>query len=249
MRRPDPIYTNTFRRHWVWWLLLLVAVIIAGVLAWRYFAPVDLTRGEYPVNGTLVSQEDGTIDFPSLKKAGARFAYIHAAQGASYQDDRVGENLASAQGAQLAVGVEHALSFDTTPAAQMANLTKAVAGNWGNLPVAVTLSLYGTYESTPPDKARVAALLNSMQSLLQKNGRSMIVRTTTELADRYALTGHYALWYSDAQTAAKTVLFVQRGKFPHNTALPLVTFNGDRTRWQQQFHVTLMALALAGARP
>ncbi|ERL64214.1 GH25 family lysozyme [Schleiferilactobacillus shenzhenensis] len=250
MRRPAPIYANTFRRHWPWWLLLLGAVIAgAAFLLWRQFAPVNLTKGQYPVNGTLVSQTDGTVDFQALHQDGARFVYVHAAQGASYQDDRVGENLASAQGARLAVGIEHTLSFDTTPAAQIANLTKAVNGSWGDLPIAVSLSLYGDYETTPPSQATVTALLKAIAAGLQKNGRSMIVRTTSDLAQRYARAGHFSLWLSDAESAKASVLFLQRGAFPHNSALPLVTFNGDRTRWQQEFHVTLTASAQAGGQP
>ncbi|MCI2171642.1 GH25 family lysozyme [Schleiferilactobacillus perolens] len=240
MRRPAPIYANSFRRHWGWWLLVIGGVLLAGWLLWRHLAPVSLTTGEYPVNGTFVSQTDGSVDFPTIKETGAKFVYVHAAQGASYQDDRVTENMASAQGAGLAVGVEHALSFDTTPEAQLANLQKAVGNQWGTLPVVVSLSLYGDYESTPPNQTRVLTVLTAMKTGLQKNGRSMIVRTSSTLANKYGLKQHFNLWITDQQETQNRVLFFRRGNFPHNTALPLITFNGNSHDWRQQFGTTLV---------
>ena len=64
-------------------------------------------RAEYPMQGALVGERDGAVDFTALGATGADFVYLEASQGAQGRDARFAGNLAELEGGSLARGAVH----------------------------------------------------------------------------------------------------------------------------------------------
>lgn len=92
MKRKDiqPIYAETYRRRKrtrkvVFGIFLLILVLGSIGYAWRWHQKQILEK--YPIRGVSINQNNGYIDFESLKNRGVRFVYIKATQGAAFTDD------------------------------------------------------------------------------------------------------------------------------------------------------------------
>jgi len=105
----QPIYDNTYqrqRRHFWWGVgLFLICVIVGGLGWWQWQAYQRRQLSNYPIQGVVINQDSGYLDFQQLAKH-EKFAYLQATSGATYTDDAYGDNFSRSQGADIAVGVE-----------------------------------------------------------------------------------------------------------------------------------------------
>ncbi|MFD1429477.1 GH25 family lysozyme [Lacticaseibacillus mingshuiensis] len=178
-KQVKPIYADTYQRHHRRLVLagstaLVVAALLVLVVVVMHLQKPPALR-ENPVQGVVLSQDDATQDFSALKKAGLRFAYLKTTEGASYFDDRFAANYDQSRGGQLAIGVYHQFSFDSTPAAQAQHFIAKVGHDIGTLPIGIALSYYGDYAEKPPAAATFQRDLTTFINLLQAHYNRVVI--------------------------------------------------------------------------
>jgi lysozyme len=78
------------------------------------------TPDDHPIKGIDVAKYQGSVDWASVRDAGASFAYVKATEGGDRIDDRFAENWAGAKAAGLPRGAYHFYYFCRTGAEQAA---------------------------------------------------------------------------------------------------------------------------------
>lgn len=75
--------------------------------------------GEASIQGVIVRESDGSIDFNRIREAGFRIVYLRATSGTNYVDCRLQNNEQAAISAGLEVGYYHVLTARTVSEAQI----------------------------------------------------------------------------------------------------------------------------------
>jgi len=88
--------------------------------------------------GVDVSQYQSTVDWPRVKAAGVRFAYLRASMGADGRDTEFERNRRGCHENGIAWGAYHYLRGWQVMAGQAENLIAAVGNDWGDLPPALS---------------------------------------------------------------------------------------------------------------
>ncbi|MFD1431491.1 GH25 family lysozyme [Lacticaseibacillus yichunensis] len=178
-KQVKPIYADTYQRHHRRLVLAGIAAVVLAAALVLVVVFVHLQKPpalrDNPVQGVVLSQDDATQDFSALKKAGLRFAYLKTTEGASYFDDRFSANYDQSRGGQLAIGVYHQFSFDSTPAAQAQHFIAKVGSDIGTLPIGIALSYHGDYAEDPPAAASFQRDLTTFINLLQAHYNRAVV--------------------------------------------------------------------------
>lgn len=174
--------------RWGRWLiaLLVLGAMIAG--GWAYWRFIHWTppRSDYPVQGAIIGEADGWVDFRTIEAIGADFAYLHASEGADGRDPSFARNFDSAQEAGLRFGAIH--SFDPCAPAeqQAANFVTVVPRDADLLPAAVSLDADA---SECPDRVSDAAVESELMTLLNQieshTGQPAILRLSRQFAERH----------------------------------------------------------------
>lgn len=154
--------------------------------------------GRYPVRGVDVSHYQGEIDWPAIAGQGIDFAFVKATEGSSWRDPFFAANLDGAKAAGLRTGAYHFFSFDSAPETQAENFIAAVPET--DLPPAVDLEFYGSYDRAPPDAETVRENLAALLAVLTKHyGQRPIVYTTMRCYRLYlrGWDGEFDLWIRD----------------------------------------------------
>src|SRR5262245_14980189 len=120
---------------WVWIAGVVGAVLLTAAAAMAIGAWNPLTRNY--TQGVDVSAHQGRIDWDSLARAGVRFAYIKASEGASFVDPRFSANWRDAARAGVRRGAYHRFTLCRSPAAQAANFMRIVPRAGDAMPPAV----------------------------------------------------------------------------------------------------------------
>jgi lysozyme len=98
----------------------LLLVLCAGG---AHRARIEPAAGDGP-RGIDVSHHQGRVDWPSVARAGFRFAYLKATEGRDLVDRRFRENWRGAEAAGLARGAYHFFTFCSPGGAQAANFLR-----------------------------------------------------------------------------------------------------------------------------
>ncbi|MDH5104685.1 GH25 family lysozyme [Lentilactobacillus diolivorans] len=249
MKRKDiqPIYAETYRRRKrtrkvVFGIFLLILVLGSIGYAWRWHQKQVLEK--YPIRGVSINQNNGYIDFESLKNRGVRFVYIKATQGAAFTDDSFLSNFQRSQGSQLPVGVYHYFSFSSSPTAQFKNFVRQVKFNTGSLPICITIQYYGTYNegSVHWQSARknMRSLVHKMRRYYQ---RPVVISATRSILSRLEIqaSAKRQFWVTDGQLGRPNgdATFLQATnkqdfRLDHQVVfLPMAVFNGNTKQWHQ----------------
>ena len=121
-------------------MLLLLALVGLAAVLWFRASGWQPSRAEYPVQGALVGEGDGPIDFNALRATGADFVYIEASHGAEGRDAMFPRNLAAVTDAGVPHGVVHAYDPCVPAERQAANFVTIVPRDEELLPPAIALS-------------------------------------------------------------------------------------------------------------
>ncbi|EEI19251.1 GH25 family lysozyme [Lentilactobacillus hilgardii] len=247
MRRRDvqPIYAETYRRRVrtrkvIFGVFLLIVLLITAFSVWRWHAKQELKR--YPIRGVSINQDNGYIDFESLKNNGVKFVYLKATQGATYTDDSFLSNFQRSQGSQLPVGVYHYFSFSSSPKAQFKNFVRQVKTNTGSLPICISIQYYGGYNDDSvhwkSTRKNVRTLMSDIRHYYQ---RPVVISTSQEIIQRLKIeaTNAHQFWTTDGQLGkpngdATFIQVTQKQDFRLDRQvvfLPMSVFNGDARQW------------------
>lgn len=184
-------------------LIFLLAIFIIGLGILLYEGLLwfnNPSMSKYPVRGVDVSSYQGTIDWSKLSKQGISFAYIKATEGSSFHDDRFSYNWENAEKTNLRIGAYHFFSFDSSGITQARNFIKYVPRKKANLPPAVDIELYGSYQKTIPEKEKTDEILTELLRELEKcYGKKPVIYATTKTYNLY-IKGEYKdynIWFRD----------------------------------------------------
>ena len=165
---------------------LLLAALAGGGWAWWQAQHWRPETSEFPVQGVLVSAQDGRPDFRGFKAIGASFAYIAASEGAAGRDAMFGRNWRAVRGSGLSFGVVHAYDPCEPAERQSANFMTIVPREEGLLPPAIALER--TAEDCPRrvvDQAVESELTTFLNQVEGHAGQPAVLLVSPEFEERY----------------------------------------------------------------
>lgn len=252
-RKIEPIYDDTFRRsdrhhskrrRWLWLVIGLIVLSIAGVVVWHNHQQSALQA--YPVRGISVSQDDGYIDFHQLQDDKIKFAYLKSTSGASYMDDNFIDNYQRISGSNLQIGIYQQFSFSSSAQSQFRYLVSQVKQQSGNLPIAIQVSYYGKYADNPPDAKKQGKKLALLAELLAEHyGQGCIIWATPavqkEIVDPNLPQAKKWLVLPKLKRQGNRVVFMQYTGHQKleidgvKTDVTQSVFNGSLKEWNERF--------------
>lgn len=192
--------------------------------------------GEASIQGVLVRESDGQVDFNRVRDAGFTAVYFRATSGPYYVDCRLNANIANAQAAGLDVGYAHYLTANTVETARgEANyFTENITDRPNQLrPVMIFDRFRGL------DIRTVNAIAEAFLAQVRENtGVTPMIRTDAQSANLIwyrSLAQQYPLWVVDPDVAAPEVStgkwdgwtgweYAEYGDIENTVALPLSLF-------------------------
>ncbi|MCA1748251.1 MAG: glycoside hydrolase family 25 [Sphingomonadales bacterium] len=142
---------------------MLLCAAAAGFALWQAAIGWRPAESQYPTQGVMISATDGAVHWPTLKGAGADFAYLLATDGDEARDPRFAINRGGAIAAGLRYGVVHKWRLCRLGADQIANFLANVPRDPDMLPPAVMLDL----EDDCADRPDVALLIAELTAFLE----------------------------------------------------------------------------------
>ncbi|CAN5480174.1 hypothetical protein BH09PSE4_BH09PSE4_23400 [soil metagenome] len=166
----------------------LVLAGLTGILGWTFAVTWRPAPGDFPIQGVDVTESNGDIDFPSLKAAGADFAYIRATYGADGRDARFADYWHDAYEADVRRGALHAYSFCRLAADQANNFITTVPRTSDALPAAVVID----FADDCPDRPVRAVVLSEIERFLTMvethTGKPMLIKVSDQVEHQYRLS-------------------------------------------------------------
>lgn len=172
-----------------------VPLIVAALmfLFVRHWAP---SRTDYPMQGVGVSDASGPVEWPSVRAAGADFAYLAATSGASPLDSRFAANLAGARDAGLRYGAEHRFSLCAGADEQAMRFIASVPRDAAMLPPAVRLEFMADCAIRPSRDKLLSELNTFLNQIEAHTGKPAILRVSRVFNADYDIGGgvNRTLW-------------------------------------------------------
>jgi lysozyme len=162
----------------------------------------DLSNVQGLAQGIDVSQDQGTVTWPSVVAAGYAFTFIKATDGETYTDPLFAQNWAGAKAAGLLRGAYHFFRAEDDPQAQ-AEFFWHTVGSVGELPLVVDVE-----ESMSQSNSVVIANLSSfLASLQQWTGKQPMIYTDPGFWNSLGTTafGGYPLWVANYGVSEPTL--------------------------------------------
>ena len=184
-------------------LVALAAIAGGGWLWWdtRHWIP---SEADYPDQGVLVTQEDGAVNFRTLKALGAEFAYLAASDGASGKDARFAHNFEAARQAGLQVGTVHVYDPCIAADGQSANFVTMVPRGSDLLPPAIALDRTADgCEESVPDAAVASELMTLINQVEMHTGKPVILKLAPRFETEYGISTRLdrGLWVARTRLA------------------------------------------------
>lgn len=192
--------------------------------------------GEANLQGVLVRESDGPVEFDRVREAGFSIAYLRATAGPNYTDCRLAANVRAAEAAGLKLGYTHYLTARTVEQArgQASYFTDAIRGKPTDVRPAVMFDRFRGLDIRSVN----AIALAFMDSVLETTGIAPMLRTDAESANLIwydTLAARFPLWVIDPDVATPEVVtgkwsgwtgweYVDYGDIDGISALPLSLF-------------------------
>lgn len=138
---------------------------------------------DYPVHGVDVSRWQGDIDWVTLKKQGANFAWIKASDGTDHMDPMFMENWRGAARAGIARGAYHFFYWCSLAEVQADWFIRNVPKEKGALPPVLDVEWNAHSKSckTRPDQATVIAKMKVFLDKLERHyGQRPVIYTAPD---------------------------------------------------------------------
>ena len=162
--------------------------------------------GDANIQGVLIREADGAVDFTKVRDAGISAVYLRASAGDDYADCRLNVNARAAAAAGLDVGYAHYLTARTEAEAraQAAFFLKTIAGRPAALRPAMMFDRFRGLDIRTVNAVGEAFLA----AVEQGTGVAPMLRADAQSADLIwyqALAERYPLWVVEPNVAAPTV--------------------------------------------
>lgn len=165
-----------------WQILALAigAVTVAAVAAPFAYSRLELAPLWYPIVGIDVSNHQGEIDWPKVRRDGIAFAYIKATEGGDFRDKSFTRNWQGARGAGIPRGAYHFFTACKPGLEQARNFIAAVPRESASLPPVIDVEHGGPCRDGPVVADLVAEIETFMREVEVHFGVRPLVYTTEE---------------------------------------------------------------------
>jgi lysozyme len=234
----------------------LLAVALAGCTAVPNYYP---RKGDakphpgvakaalYPIHGIDLSKWQGTIDWPEVKDAGARFVFIKATEGGDHVDDRFRENWENARRWEIPRGAYHFVYWCRPAEEQARWFVQHIPQDEDALPPVLDVEWNGHSPSCPKKVPKEQALMMIQTMLVElerHTGKRPIIYTDITFHEE-VLKGYfedYPFWIRSVAADPEVRYTSRRWVFWQWTTTGRVpgikgdvdrnVFNGDEKQWQ-----------------
>lgn len=177
-----------------------LVLAIAGICAWFFAINWRPRPADFPVQGVDVSAAQGPIEWWTVKKSGARFAYIHATTGANETDLHFPENWRGTFEAGIRRGAVHGFSLCQLATDQADNFVSLVPRSDDQLPPVVDLD-FDSGCSARPDRGVVIGEIDRFLKAIETHlGEHAVLRVSKDFEARYRISEAFTrlLWSRQA---------------------------------------------------
>ena len=168
-------------------VLLLVALVAGGWLWWqsRSFRP---ERTDYPVQGALIGERDGEVDFAALDAAGVDFVYLEASAGEAARDGQFSRNLGVLAATDMPHGAVHAYDPCVPAERQSANFVTIVPRDVSMLPPVIALDKLASACGDPVLEAALESELTTFINQVENHtGQPVVLKVSAEFEAAYGI--------------------------------------------------------------
>lgn len=165
-----------------------IVLILVGVSAW-IFALSWRPSDKYGFQGVEISDDQGVIEWSTVKAGGADFAYLRATFGADGRDERFAANWSDAYAAGLRRGAIHVFSLCRLAADQANNFNTTVPRVDDALPPAVELDFDPDCESRPVRNVVLGELRRFLTMVESHSGKPALIKISKRFEAAYQVTG------------------------------------------------------------
>ncbi len=175
-------------RQFVRWGIIMLGIALAVFVGWRYVTAWAPSRDEYPVQGIVVNESNGSPNWAELGATGVDFAYITAVEGARARDAEFQANLAGAQDAGIRFGALHHFDICRLASDQATMFITSVPRNERALPPAVQLDFSETCKGRPNRALILSELATFLNQIEAHSGTPAILLLTPEFEKEYQVS-------------------------------------------------------------
>lgn len=188
------------RPDYIKWILLMGAAIsitvLAGLFVKRYILHPVVNVEPYPIKGIDVSGHNTVNDWQQVSRAGIKFVFIKATEGASYTNPLFHKQFDGARAAGLKVGCYHFFRKNRDGVAQAAHFLATIGNRKTELPLVVDVEDWDNDHSI--DTKTTHRRLTDMVTTLERHGHSVMIYTNGDGYRNYykPLFKNHDLWLS-----------------------------------------------------
>lgn len=166
---------------------IVIVVALAALVGWT-IALGWRPSGRYPFQGVDVSAANGAVDWWTVRKGGADFAYIRATAGADVRDPAFERNWAGVSETGMRRGASHVYSLCRLAADQANNFNTTVPRTDGALPAAVEIDFADDCPSHP-ERAIVLDELRRFLTMVEAHtGKPVLLKVSKRFDAAYGVT-------------------------------------------------------------
>ena len=174
--------------RYIRWGAVALAIALAAIVVWSYVTGWAPSRDEYPVQGIVVSEHNGSPQWAELGATGVDFAYITAVEGARGRDAQFQANLAAVQEAGIRFGALHHFDICRLASDQATMFLTSVPRNDRALPPAVQLDFSETCKGRPNRALILSELATFLNQIEAHSGTPAILLLTKEFEKEYQVS-------------------------------------------------------------
>lgn len=172
-------------RWGAFWLLLAG---IAAIALWQVAIRWHPVESQYPVQGPVIGAEQGVVHWPTLRAAGADFAYIHATDGDTDRDPNFAGHWRAAHDAGIRHGAIHKWELCRLAIDQATNFVATVPDDADALPPAVILDFEGNCTDRPDIDIFISELATFLEIVERHAESPALIYVTRDFDAEYEVT-------------------------------------------------------------
>jgi lysozyme len=197
-----------------------LAVVLAAFVVWRLIVGWAPSRSEYPQQGIIVDQSNGSPDWSALGATGVDFAYLTATIGDKTRDPSFAADLDGAREAGVRYGALHRFDICRLASDQATLFITTVPRSADALPPAVALDFSSTC-SSKPDRALILSEVATFLSQIEAHsGKPAILLLAEDFEKQYRISA----------SVDRNVWLVRRWLLPDYAARPWVMWTANPAR-------------------
>ena len=164
-----------------------IVIALSAVVAWTFalsWRPTD----KYRFQGVDVSEEQGPIEWWTVKAGGADFAYLRATSGADWRDTRFATNWADVYATGMRRGALHVYSLCRLAVDQANNFNTTVPRTSDALPAAVEIDFSEDCPSRPVRDVVLNELRRFLSMVEAHTGKPVLLKISKRFDATYQVT-------------------------------------------------------------